>query len=240
MNIVKIALATAVLAAGFSTPVQAAKYIVTVKGVVPDGSDEAGFFGERNASLNGQAFTAIYTLTFPSPGAQLRTDGVSFTFYSGGTSSGSVGPLSSTLTIKGVTQQMGGPSNSYVIRVNNGNGLDLLEYYATDLSSVSGVSRSTFLDIGIFSRSMDIINSVNLTEPLDYTVRSSDGTFGRFLIANLNTGSRALGSLKAQSITVKAMTGVPEPAAWMSMIAGFGLTGAVLRRRRTMAGVGAG
>lgn len=38
------------------------------------------------------------------------------------------------------------------------------------------------------------------------------------------------------SITVSALPGVPEPASWLLLMAGFGLTGAVLRRRQAAAG----
>ena len=46
------------------------------------------------------------------------------------------------------------------------------------------------------------------------------------------TGSYALTDLSGQGDYVLVISGVPEPAAWGLMIAGFGLIGTVLRRRR--------
>jgi hypothetical protein len=38
----------------------------------------------------------------------------------------------------------------------------------------------------------------------------------------------------ADGLALIAGTGVPEPASWAMLIAGFGLTGAVMRRRRSV------
>ena len=45
--------------------------------------------------------------------------------------------------------------------------------------------------------------------------------------------SEVAGPLEVLTITPRVDAAVPEPATWAMMIAGFGLTGAALRRRRT-------
>ena len=55
------------------------------------------------------------------------------------------------------------------------------------------------------------------------------GAFDRLVVDGLNGG----GGFALDNVTVSAV--VPEPAGWAVMIAGFGLTGASLRRRRTAA-----
>lgn len=65
----------------------------------------------------------------------------------------------------------------------------------------------------------------------------------------LNTGSISIGKVAGVSFTSDsgvfltkaggAVGGVPEPASWAMLIAGFGLTGATLRRRRALTAVAA-
>jgi hypothetical protein len=81
-----------------------------------------------------------------------------------------------------------------------------------DLLTISGNSGSTPFVLGMF-----------LLQEFNGTV-ANQVTF-----TNLN--------LVADTITGVAQTGVPEPAAWALMIAGFGLAGAALRRRRSLISV---
>jgi hypothetical protein len=50
---------------------------------------------------------------------------------------------------------------------------------------------------------------------------------------NFDAGSPAAVRLDNAVLTANAIDGVPEAATWVMLIAGFGLTGAVMRRRRT-------
>lgn len=50
-----------------------------------------------------------------------------------------------------------------------------------------------------------------------------------------NTGTDLAGYAKSTSQIVASLTAVPEPASWAMLIAGFSLTGAAMRRRRTAA-----
>jgi hypothetical protein len=58
-----------------------------------------------------------------------------------------------------------------------------------------------------------------------------------FNAAGLNALNANAGGLYGfgGTLSIEGVPGVPEPASWAMLIAGFGLTGAVMRRRRTLA-----
>lgn len=80
-------------------------------------------------------------------------------------------------------------------------------------------------------------------------VAANDGSFGSPYAMHWKTGSFTFTGTGADILDLKAtvggnggvffdnvsVVGVPEPASWALMIAGFGLTGAALRRRRGLA-----
>lgn len=67
------------------------------------------------------------------------------------------------------------------------------------------------------------------------TITLSDETFNEDDHSNdLNDGSNHGATVHATfAMTQAAVAGVPEPASWALMIGGFGMSGAMLRRRRT-------
>lgn len=67
------------------------------------------------------------------------------------------------------------------------------------------------------------------------TITMSDETFNEDNRGNdLDAGSRNGATVQATfALTQKAVAGVPEPATWAMMIGGFGMSGAMLRRRRS-------
>lgn len=66
------------------------------------------------------------------------------------------------------------------------------------------------------------------------TVRgiNPDGNIGNLLIIRAGGTDDRIDSMKLRTLTVSTVA-VPEPATWAMMIAGFGLVGAGLRRRRS-------
>lgn len=52
-----------------------------------------------------------------------------------------------------------------------------------------------------------------------------------------DSGSTARGAPGLDDVSLSVTGGVPEPAAWALMIAGFGMAGGLLRRRRSVAGL---
>lgn len=78
----------------------------------------------------------------------------------------------------------------------------------------------------------DVFKPFTLTQPVSGAlgVNHDDGHMGRYADFNFGFGS--------QVNTLSLSYAVPEPANWALMIAGFGMTGAALRRRRVAAVAG--
>jgi hypothetical protein len=72
--------------------------------------------------------------------------------------------------------------------------------------------------------------SKNLNSSIPFT--SLSGAFGGG--SGVLPGSGGLAGYDAWSVTSISVAGVPEPANWALMIAGFGLTGAAMRRRQVV------
>lgn len=65
-------------------------------------------------------------------------------------------------------------------------------------------------------------------------VLSTSGRYGNLwmVAASIANADGRYDAFKFSTLTVRTITAVPEPATWATMISGFGLVGAVLRRRR--------
>lgn len=230
MKIRAILISTALL---FACPANAATYLTTYTGTIATGSDGLGAFGTPGASLVGLAFTAVFELTSPLPGA-FTGSAPAFEYISGGSSLGPgvPSPVSGKLTINGNTVQFFG-SELGVAQINNETpvGVDQIRYYAEhnsgDFRYVLGASA--------FSTN-NFINLTNLTTPVSYTLNNpGDGSVGNFDIRSLTNLSapKSTASFNVSSVTVSPFaSAVPEPATWATMLLGFGLMGAAMRYRR--------
>jgi|KBSMisStaDraftv2_1062788.scaffolds.fasta_scaffold09899_8 hypothetical protein len=235
MSVRAIILAIAVGSAVVATPATAATYLITYTGVVTDGV-AAGAFGYGGGDLTGQSFKAVYRLTFPTPGA--------FTFVNndfaetyGGDNSATPSPVySARLTINGVTETLYGTWWGYAYLQNglgtylgaDGIGNQVNDYYYDGITY-----RNSYLVNSIYSDVDDFVHSTNFSAPLDYTFLPGDTRNSEFQIITHDfsryTYQFAEGHLSSQRVTIAA---VPEPVTWTMMLAGFGLTGATMRRRR--------
>ena len=110
-------------------------------------------------------------------------------------------------------------------------------------ATVDGTTQGNLILHGLFQN-----GSVSWSGPADFTwtapgftnpglmtITLSNGTFDTGILG-LHGGSKAGYVVTATFDWANDPSGaVPEPASWALMITGFGLTGAALRRRRTMA-----
>jgi hypothetical protein len=233
MSVRAFVLAFALGSAAVAAPATAASYLITYTGVVTDGV-AAGAFGYNGGDLTGQSFTAVYRLTFPTPGAFSYVDAYSAETM-GGESSGTPSPVSAALTINGVTERLYGNWWGYAY-LQNGLGTflgsDGIGNQVNDYFYDGVIYRNSYLVNSIYSSVDDFVHSTNFSAPLDYTFLPGDTSNSGFQIITHDfskfTYQFAEGHLSTQHVTI---TPVAEPMTWAMMIAGFGMVGFTLRRR---------
>jgi hypothetical protein len=95
-----------------------------------------------------------------------------------------------------------------------------------DWTTVSGVNASIAIydSVGTLLESLTLENDGNLVTPGYWGFSRATADISKVRFSNEYIGVR--------NITTLVAGAVPEPASWAMLIAGFGLTGAVLRRRR--------
>jgi len=229
--------------AGFGAPASAASYLITYEGTVYDSNDMTGVFGGSGSSLDGMAYTAVYTLTLPMAGVLTNDDGRSASAR-GGSVYGVPSPMSGSLTINGVTQTISGYTYAYAgieNGLNNGGTFDQLLLKTQDKGNNSPsdeIHYDYFLNNVIFSFKNDFIHNTDLTAPLTYDVQSNDSSGGYFYeyadFGNIAT-KQVTGRFTPTRVTIAVAPGVPEPASWALLIVGFGLIGQSMRRRLSAA-----
>jgi hypothetical protein len=240
----------AAAALGMAGSASAGTFLITYKGTVFNSRVDAGdIFGGSGTSLNGKAFTAVYTLTDPKAGGEVFNNGTRAIASGFGVGN----PVTGALTINGATRTFGvGTTFRYVgyaeQRNNFAGVVDSVGHSASvnepilDSRNVVIGTRSAGLRLDITSYVNNIVNSTDYTAPLNYSVQSNDFVFGNFSFAErylAGNESRELGegSLNIASVTIAPFVapptgGVPEPASWALMLGGFALTGGALRGSR--------
>ena len=226
-------------AAVVASPAEAATYVITYTGHVTSGYDQTGVFGTAGANLAGLAFTAVYTLTAPMPGAQTYNDGITG-YIAGGTDYARPSPMSGTITIGGLTFSNVGNSASETRQVNGltnpSYGIDQIFHYANNNS----ISQETLDEVRffntIYSYTNNIINSSDYTDALNYIPQTGDISYGYFRTfeydyINDQYLKNTVAELSNDRVTIAEVSPVPEPASWTMMILGFGLAGGAMRRR---------
>lgn len=232
-------------AAMMAAPAEAAQYLITYSGVVSNGIDMVG--GVFNSSpaerLTGLRFVARYTLTVPTPGSVTLNSPGNSSIFGGGFYTGvaPVTPLTATLTINGVTQSFGQiyGYSGFVLQRDNDFGRDTLRHDVSDYFDDGTIRVSRTLNFLVDTFVNNIVNTTDFTAPLVYHPQLGDNATGNFDFQEyLNSysihSSQAAGSLVPDLVTIEALggtPGVPEPASWGLMIAGFGLVGGAMRRR---------
>jgi hypothetical protein len=222
-------LTVAVAAAGLLAAMPAAAVVKIAKytGTVANGYDTTGVFGAPNTDLTGYSWVATYTYD-RSLGFYQFTDGVSYDYSYGGPGYGVVGSpvLSSTITINGVTKSLPGAWAGYVYTGTS----PFVQHYAQDYSDdgityTSNYNNNYTYPAGAPASLDQNFGPVAATGSYGYTQWYTYDyvTSTQIEAAYANMGSDAVYSVG---------NAVPEPASWALMIAGFGMVGGTLRRRR--------
>lgn len=241
----RTAAALAALLAFAAAPAGAAVYTLTYTGEFTSGADDQVF--GVNGSLVGWAFTAVYTIDTGTPGATVSPvdDGNMVEGYD------AASPVHATLTVNGVTRQMGDSYGSAREMDSINTGFDyLIDYANTQVVRDGELPDGSYdyyysytqmmVGFGVFVLK-DIADGDVLTPPtgvvlepwdvgdllFDETVYLYDPAADDIYMAR-----SAQGHGKITSVSVAT---VPEPAAWALMILGFGGVGGALRRSRRAA-----
>ena len=216
MRIAKLAAAAAVLSLAASAA-QAA-VTITFTGTVKSGVDGAGLFGAVGADLTGLAFTSAYvvddTLIHIGPNDTGSAEG-------GGAYGTPLPVISASMTINGLTYN---PTASYygLYIEENGYGTYTHVYYQKLLVRLFDFSPGDQLSNSCSDRTSAPAPMACKNDWEGYFTFSGAATTG-FLTT---TGASSSDPLPLRT------SYVPEPMTWALMIAGFGMVGASLRRRR--------
>jgi hypothetical protein len=235
-NVLAIA-AVAVSTIASVAPADAASYLITYTGIVRGSEDRTGVFGGTGASLDGQQFSATYRLTYPVDGAYEAYTPTS-AVYAGGQTFCAAAIQSATLTINGVSRSISGSYQSSVSYFDEQAGfLDGVFHEAQDYRAGTANAFNHYVQAGIWAETNEILSGADFTKPLSYTFAPGDQPLGGFYwLTNNSEGAEsefAVGQFEYANVTVTAGA-VPEPTTWAVMIAGMGVVGGAMRRRRTV------
>ncbi len=235
MKISVLSLAGLLAVIALPSTVDAKTVKITYTGSVKSGFDETGEFGAANSSLDGKSYKAIYTFDDATPGIYTDTFGTFFKETYGGINYLNVSPVSALLTINGIAQSFSGVFNGIAHQENEDSSLDKVYHYVEDYNPDGDDYYHDTLYNYIYSYPNNIVDSIDLTGPLNYAVQDQDHAYGYAKIFHKDyvddTGLRyAYANLSPQSVTI---TAVPEAPTWMTMIAGCGCVGVALRRRKS-------
>lgn len=243
--------AVAAAALTYASQASAAAVVYTYKGTVSSVTDPsaARFGGAINA---GDAFTAVFTRDDATPGVHQHSGPAPFE-YSEMYGDGSTAPVLAKLTI-GSTVFDFGADPAFSSHTGQQTQYDYLDIYPDDAdyelfqhySNDSG-----FTDIGSISNYHSQSLNLNVTGyGTNYLYSGDYHTLGNLTAAgtpglnwigyadffhatyNFDTDESSQEDSRIYLTPTALSVAVPEPASWALMIGGFGLVGAVLRRRR--------
>lgn len=205
------ALVVALLLAGSAA--EAAKYRLTFRGTVASGSD-TGLFGVPG-SLAGERFAATYTYD-TLVGDRHTVPGVSDHVF----------PVLASLTIKGTTYDFPKLSLIFADAFATPGRLDMDFLSAIDADPVDIETLSNTAFSPLLLASLDFAHEALI--PV-----TGSGDFGVSICCCPDCGPSFIDVFaEGRFVTDSLKIAIPEPATWALMLAGFGVAGAALRRRR--------
>ncbi len=232
MAVFRSFLALAMMAA--AGPVHARIVTIIYSGILAGAQDDTGMFGAPNTLLTGLRYQSVYRFDTEKIGAT-RTATATGEILEG---TGIATPLlDAFLTINGRSVAVSGELRSRRIASNDATASTVTDV-ALGAYSIGSVSYNRQL-VDTIQASVGMLPGM-IDTPFSYGVIGRDFASGGFFfeardILTFATIESARGSYVPQSIEVRldaiSSPGVPEPAGWAMMIAGFGLVGAAMRRR---------
>lgn len=209
-------------------------YVITIFGQVTDFQDQTAVFGSGGKGTFTVPYKAIHTISIPSSGGNSFTDATGTTYY-GGANNGNISPISSSITIKGVTINEPGYNEGLVKTISTTNPKNFDMYSDSNYRGSIKVNNVIWHQFSTFSNQFD---DGILLKRINYLFGPSDVARGGFLfrvwdLVTNNYDVYAAGSLVPQQINIKPISAaaLPEPSTWALMILGFGGIGAAMRRR---------
>jgi hypothetical protein len=184
-------------------------------------------FAAPNTNLTGYSWVATYTYDKTLGGVQ-DTDGVSYDISYGGPVYGVAGSpiLSASITINGVTRSLTGASGGYVYTHTS----PLVEHYGYDYSYDGALE----VKYDIYNYSYPAGAPGSLDQNFGPVAAANGSGFMQWYAYDYTKDAYVeFAHASFDSGAVYSVGAVPEPASWAMMIAGFGLVGTALRRRRT-------
>ncbi|NJC35200.1 hypothetical protein GGR88_002714 [Sphingomonas jejuensis] len=204
--------------------------------------------GGTAATTSGNSYGNSQTFTLVSGGETLQLRVSAFSVVNNQIVQAFVGRYDNGL---GVINPNDGGSNYHA--VDNIGSTDFLVFQLSKVASVTSATTVAYADDSDFLARLgstqqawnQALTSTNINFTSDKQVTGNGGTLTRSLFATSSTGNLLLvqaggtdnlaDAFKLRSLTfvTPAAAPVPEPATWAMMIAGFGLVGTGLRRRRS-------
>ncbi|MGL4541597.1 MAG: PEPxxWA-CTERM sorting domain-containing protein, partial [Polymorphobacter sp.] len=142
-----------------------------------------------------------------------------------------VSPLvSARITINGLTVSVVGDYNNLYYRSNSDSDSEIATF-VTGRTSVFNDFNRLNVDFLTSGPAGDAV-TIDLNAPYAQTFDPNDGVNGTFLYYAADNSNYSFAALTGETLTISLAGGVPEPASWAMMIAGFGLVGTALRRQQ--------
>lgn len=206
-----------------ATPASAATAIVTFAGTA-SGTDDLGYFG--GGTLTDVAWTA--TFTYDTTLGIRTTNLLGDSLTDGSTKAVGIAEI----TVNGFTRTMGTASSSMVSALLGDNSFNFLQGALAFDDILRPFARS---EMSLVAIGVDPVGDLETYRNATGDLGSGFGNWSEktYLFPDrVDQYTETLTQLQFQVGAVEAaISGAPEPSTWAMMILGFGLAGAVLRRR---------
>ena len=234
-NFLWLALPACAISIACAQPAAAAPVTYTYTGKVDFGADDLGLFGTPGGSLNGAAFTAVFTrdddLADPAYIYQGAID-------SAVTNVDAFQAVTAVLTINGVAFEIAGGGFQYQYDDGDFEGFTHRATAGGGFLELGGNTLGTFAPLSGF----DYLAGPDYHTLGSLALASTPGFdfHGDFEFTMKGVEGRSFANFRPTALAVNPDPGgpigaVPEPTTWAMTIAGFGGVGWTLRRRRATA-----